>query len=87
MNPAGNVVGSYRQTQLDPWMAWATQGDALSVFDTAIGRIGLLLCEDVRFPEASGVLAIHRADLIAVPTQWRGEYGGHLHDAEGLFAY
>lgn len=87
VNPAGTVVGSYRQTHLDPSMTWATEGDALSVFATEIGRIGLLLCEDVRFPEASGVLAMHRADLIAVPTQWRGEYGGYLHDAEGLFAH
>jgi len=57
------------------------------VFDTAIGRIGMLACEDVRFPEASGVLAMRRADLIAVPTRWQGTYGGWLHDAAGLFAH
>ena len=87
VNPAGTVVGSYRQTHLDPSMTWATAGNALSVFDTAIGRIGLMLCQDVRFPEASGVLAMQRADLIAISTQWNGSYGGHLHDAEGLFAH
>lgn len=87
VEPGGTVVGTYRQTHLDPSMDWATPGSDLPVFDTAIGRIGMLACEDVRFPEASGVLAMRRADLIAVPTRWQGTYGGWLHDAAGLFAH
>jgi len=87
VGPSGKVVGSYRQTHLDPSMTWATAGDDLPVFHTAIGRIGMLACEDARFPEASGVLAMARADLIAVPTRWRGDYGGRLQEAEGLFAH
>jgi len=87
VNPDGTVAGSYRQTHLDPSMTWAAPGDALPVFETSIGRIGMLTCEDVRFPEASGVLAVRRADLIAVPTAWDGSYGGPLHDAGGLFAH
>lgn len=87
VDPDGRVVGAYRQTHLDPAMDWATAGDDLPVFDTAIGRVGLLSGQDVRFPEASGVLAVRRADLIAVPTRWSGEYGGWLHDAAGLFAH
>ena len=87
VEPGGTVVGSYRQTHLDPSMDWATPGSDLPVVDTAIGRIGMLTGEDVRFPEASGVLAVGRADLIAVPTRWTGEYGGWLHDAAGLFAH
>jgi predicted amidohydrolase len=88
LSPHGKVVGSYRQCHLDSGMdEWASEGDDLSVFDTDIGRIGLLLCQDVRFPEASGVLAVRRADLIAIPTRWDGGYGGHLHDAGGLFAH
>lgn len=87
IEPGGTVVGSYRQTHLDPAMQWATAGSDLPVFDTAIGRIGMLSGEDVRFPEASGVLAVRRADLIAIPTRWQGTYGGWLHDAAGLFAH
>lgn len=87
VEPSGTVVGTYRQTHLDPAMDWATPGDELPVFATAIGRVGLLGGEDVRFPEASGVLAVRRADLIAVPTRWTGTYGGWLHDAAGLFAH
>lgn len=86
VSPDGTVVGRYRQTHLDPVMAeWASAGDDLAVFDTEIGRIGLLTCEDVRFPEASGVLAVRRADIIAIPTHWSGTYGGALQDAGGLF--
>lgn len=88
MRPDGTIAGTYRQTHLDPAMeAWATPGDDLAVFETHLGRVGLLTCEDVRFPEASGVLAVNRADLIAIPTHWTGSYGGWLHDAGGLFAH
>ncbi len=87
VDPAGAVVGTYRQTHLDPSMSWAVPGDDLPVFVTAIGRIGMLACEDVRFPEASGVLCVRRADLIAIPSRWSGDYGGFVHDAEGLFAH
>ena len=85
--PDGKVAGTYRQTHLDPWMTWASAGDSLAVIDTAIGRVGMLTCQDVRFPEAVGVLAVRRADIIAVPTSWDGSYGGPLHDAGGLFAH
>ncbi|NTY60054.1 nitrilase-related carbon-nitrogen hydrolase [Mycolicibacterium sphagni] len=87
IGPDGTVSGSYRQTHLDPAYSWASAGDDLPVFDTAIGRIGMLLCEDVRFPEASGVLAVRRADVIAIPTRWRGDYGGPLQESKGLFAH
>jgi hypothetical protein len=30
-------------------------------------------------------MALRRADLIAVPTNWSGQYGGRLQDAQGLF--
>jgi len=86
VQPDGKLVGTYRQCHLDPAYSWATAGNDLPVFDTAIGRVGLLLCEDARFPEAGGVLAVRRADLIAIPTNWDGSYGGPLQESEGLFA-
>jgi predicted amidohydrolase len=85
--PDGKIAGTYRQCHLDPAFTWATPGDDLPVFDTAIGRIGMLLCEDVRFPEAAGVLSVRRADLIAIPSRWDGGYGGPLQESKGLFAH
>lgn len=49
---------------------YVVRGSRLPVFDTAIGRIGLLICYDVRFPEAARVLGLERADIIALPTNW-----------------
>jgi len=84
--PDGKVLGHYRQTHIDPAdAAFLTPGDDLPVFETAIGRVGMLLNDDFRFPEASGMLAMRRADIIAAPVSWSGQYGGRLQDAAGLF--
>lgn len=87
ISPDGQIAGSYRQTHLDDDQVWAVAGDQLTVVETEIGRIGMMLNSDVRFPEVSGVLAVRRADIIAIPTVWDGSYGGQLHDAAGLFAH
>lgn len=84
--PDGTLVGHYRQAHIDPArMAWATPGDDLPVCATAIGRVGLLLGDDARFPEAAGVMAVRRADIIAMPTWWDGSYGGPVQEDPGLF--
>jgi predicted amidohydrolase len=44
--------------------------DELEPVETPIGRIGLLICYDLRFPEATRSLALRGADLIAHPTNW-----------------
>jgi predicted amidohydrolase len=44
-----------------------------------------MLNDDFRFPEVSGVMALKRADIIAAPVSWSGQYGGRLQDAAGLF--
>ena len=86
ISPDGKIVGQYRQTHLDPALDGVLKAGAdLPVFDTAIGRVGLMLNDDFRFPEASAVLALRRADIIAAPVSWSGEYGGRLQDAAGLF--
>lgn len=42
----------------------------LTVFETDLGRIGMLVCYDIRVPEAARVLALSGADLIVLPTNW-----------------
>src|SRR3954471_7454352 len=66
------LVGSYRKTHL-PFLGvdrFVTPGDELKVFDTAIGRIGLIICYDLRFPEVTRTLALHGADIVALPTNF-----------------
>lgn len=45
-------------------------GDALPVFDTRLGRVGILICFDLRHPEPTRVLALKGADLVVLPTNW-----------------
>jgi predicted amidohydrolase len=45
-------------------------GSELQVFDTAIGRIGIVICFDLRPPEPIRVLALKGAELIVLPTNW-----------------
>lgn len=42
----------------------------LPVFDTKIGRIGVLICFDLSFPEAARVLKLKGAQVLCVPTNW-----------------
>jgi len=44
-----------------------TGGDELKVFDTDIGKIGILVCYDVEFPELPRLLAEQGMELLFVP--------------------
>jgi predicted amidohydrolase len=63
----------YRKMHL-PYLGvdrFATPGpDAPEVYDLAGMRVGVLICYDLRFPEAARICALDGADLIALPTNW-----------------
>src|SRR5919202_314981 len=66
------LIGSYRKTHL-PFLGvdrFTTPGDELPVFDTALGRIGVEICYDLRFPEVTRTLALHGAEIVAHPTNF-----------------
>ncbi|MFI7059359.1 nitrilase family protein [Kribbella sp. NPDC050124] len=71
VGPEG-YIGRYRKTHLwNTEKLWFTPGDeGFSVFDTKIGRIGLLVCWDIWFPETARIVAQMGADIICVPTGW-----------------
>lgn len=57
---------------------WVIQGGkSLEVFDTDAGRIGILICYDVEFPELSRLLADQDMDLLFVPF-WTDTKNGFL---------
>jgi predicted amidohydrolase len=66
------VLGVYRKVHLwDREKLWFTAGDAAPrVFDTSHGRIGVIVCYDLEFPEMTRTLALAGAELIVVPTNW-----------------
>jgi predicted amidohydrolase len=68
----GETPYFYRKTHL-PELGldkFVTAGDELALFDTRLGKIGILICFDQRFPEPCRVLSLAGADLILIPTNW-----------------
>lgn len=67
------VVGSYRKVHL-PYLGLdmhTTPGDRpFAVHDVEGVKVGLNICYDSSFPEASRCLAVLGADLIVLPTNW-----------------
>jgi predicted amidohydrolase len=64
--------------------------DLHEVFDTPIGKVGMLICWDLAFPEAFRELIAQGAKLIIIPTFWTlkdcNEAGLKLNpSAEALF--
>jgi predicted amidohydrolase/GNAT superfamily N-acetyltransferase len=52
----------------DEFAYWGLQGgDGLQVFDTDAGRIGILICYDVEFPELPRLLAEKEMQILFVP--------------------
>ncbi|MEA2149892.1 MAG: N-carbamoylputrescine amidase [Solirubrobacteraceae bacterium] len=47
-----------------------TPGDALAAFDTPVGRIGMLICYDKAFPEASRTLTLDGARVLCFLSAW-----------------
>lgn len=72
VGPSG-LVGKYRKTHL-PQLGvdhFTTPGDQpYQVVDAGGLRIGMLICYDASFPEATRVLALAGADIIVLPTNW-----------------
>ncbi|MFP4136748.1 MAG: GNAT family N-acetyltransferase [Halomonas sp.] len=57
---------------------WVIEGgDDLQVFDTDAGRIGILICYDVEFPELPRLLADQEMDILFVPF-WTDTKNGYL---------
>lgn len=66
------LLATYRKTHL-PCLGvdrFVTPGNQLAVHETPIGRLGMLVCYDLRFPEAARLLALQGADVIVHPTNW-----------------
>jgi N-carbamoylputrescine amidase len=62
-------VERYRKTHLwDREKLLYEPGRELQVFDTFVGRVGILICYDAWFPEAARTLALMGAQVICVPS-------------------
>jgi N-carbamoylputrescine amidase len=80
IDESGTVAGRYRKTHIPAYFPneqaggtgsyekfYFTPGDALPVFAVAGTRIGVQICNDRLYPEATRALALAGAELIAMP--------------------
>ncbi|HEX8960062.1 MAG TPA: carbon-nitrogen family hydrolase [Geobacteraceae bacterium] len=69
----GRLAGKYRKIHLFSLMnedRSFTGGDSWLVADTSVGRIGVFICYDLRFPELARRLALEGAEILVVPGEW-----------------
>jgi predicted amidohydrolase len=70
---AGTLIGKYRKVYLprEEIEGGLTPGDSYPVFDTDFGRLGLLICWDIQYPDPARALALGGAEILALPI-WGG---------------
>ena len=82
VGPDGLVRARYRKVHLFGPMKedrCFVRGRAIAVVDLEIGRVGIALCYDLRFPELARKLALAGAELLLYPSQWPEVRIGHFH--------
>ncbi|CAB3389469.1 carbon-nitrogen hydrolase family protein [Kyrpidia spormannii] len=77
VGPEGSSLGNYRKIHLAGAEGEVfTPGDGSVVFDTPMGRVGLMICWDLAFPELARTLALAGAEMIWAGSAWEKPYGG-----------
>lgn len=69
----GELKGKYRKIHLFSLMQEDRSfdsGDSWLVTDTSVGRVGVFICYDLRFPELARRLAVEGAEILVVPGEW-----------------
>jgi predicted amidohydrolase len=74
LGPDGDLVLDYRKVHVFGYRSLEAEllsaGDRADVADTALGRVGMTTCYDLRFPELYRVLVDRGAELVVVPAAW-----------------
>jgi predicted amidohydrolase len=69
----GEVVGTYRKLHLFSTMGedrFLGAGDRTLTVPTSVGRLGVAICYDLRFPELFRKLALEGAEILCIPAEW-----------------
>jgi predicted amidohydrolase len=75
MGKRGELIGVYRKVHLfDTEKKYFKAGDDYPVFDTDIGRLGIMICWDTAFPEVARTYALKGCELVIIPTNWEKPY-------------
>jgi len=80
INKSGKVVSTYRKIHLYDAFGFKESDKLISgskiikPSKTSIGKIGMLICYDLRFPEMSRILTTSGSEILVVPSAWvKGE--------------
>jgi predicted amidohydrolase len=71
---SGDIAGVYSKVH-PTWgerQSGIVPGDTFPVFDFPFGKIGVMICHDLSFPEAARCLMLGGAEIIFWPTMWSG---------------
>jgi deaminated glutathione amidase len=72
----GKIVSVYRKLHLYDAFGFKeslkfSRGDKIpKLITTPIGKMGLMICYDIRFPELSRILTVNGSDIIVIPSGW-----------------
>jgi len=69
----GKVVGSYRKLHMFSTMGedrFLSPGNQVLVVPTSVGKLGVAICYDLRFPELFRKMALDGAEIICLPAEW-----------------
>ncbi len=70
---SGKLIGKYRKIHLFTPMKedyFLKAGNEPFLCNTSVGKVGVLICYDVRFPELPRRLTLEGAEILAVPAEW-----------------
>ncbi|MCQ6267815.1 carbon-nitrogen hydrolase family protein [Fictibacillus sp. WQ 8-8] len=77
IDPSGNALANYRKIHLTPLeKEFFSSGSEAVAVQTDIGKIGLMICWDLAFPELARALALQGAELLIAPAAWERPYDG-----------
>jgi predicted amidohydrolase len=69
MGRDGEIIGKYHKVHLPAVESWSVQrGDGFPVFEADFGTVGMLICYDLMFPEATRALVLNGAEILFNPT-------------------
>lgn len=71
----GEILATYRKVHLMDAIGYkesdyVERGNSLCVFDSDIGRVGMMVCYDLRFPEMARSMVLQGADVLFVPAEF-----------------
>ena len=76
----GQILGVYSKCHLfETERMYFQPGQELPVYDTKLGKIGIMICFDAGFPEVARILQMKGAELIVCPSAWRIQDMGVWH--------